>query len=678
MATKTDATGVVTMYGRDGYGRLVGVYVKPVGWTNYDYTQSPTYFYDNGVNAQGRLSTVTLGPVVETYEYSVGGLITKKKVEFQNNDTPLEANYTYDTEGRLASMKYPDVYNLNGTVAEMGRTLTYFYDPMGVSALRDSTYPIAPGSRAGALRNAAAQITQMVVYKPDGTSDTESFTYNGLGQLTQASGRGSNIEYRYSATANDWRITSRKDNVSGEEVSYQYDQLGRLIAASTTGPEWGLEWVYDGFGNRLQQNRTKGTGPSAVFNVDPATNRMTGTGMTYDANGNMTGFGTGSGTATYDLFNRMATVTTGNGTEGYIYSAANQRIQITRPTGTVETFFYGLRGELLGVYQRGTKANGHKYFSSASIRVWFAGRLIGSGANSMVTDRLGSVVKSGTESLSYYPYGEQQPGNANADREKFATYTRDAASGLDYGWNRDYASSWGRFTTADPYRASLRAGNPGSWNRYAYVEDDPVNANDPSGLEVCWVTDSFIGVTSPYPCNGAILAGAMLMPDFLIVETLSQLLVGNYAAEEMELTNCEYQLYVTPLENSAAGVFGSHVYLALTDRAGHKHVIEGGPQRYNILDYGKLRAYVTDAPRLPEDEGRHFGPHFTMPQSFICNDVDRLLGLAKSFRETADYQKDGPNSNSFMHWLLSKAGLSDWYTPPPSGTIGWYDSIPGN
>ncbi|MGC4052292.1 MAG: RHS repeat-associated core domain-containing protein [Paludibaculum sp.] len=674
VATKTDAKGVVTAYGRDAYGRLIGVYVKPVGWTGYDYSQSPTYFYDLGVNAQGRLSTVTLGSVVETYEYSVGGLVTKKKMTLSDNNTPLEANYTYDTEGRLSSMKYPDVYNLDGTVAETGRTLSYLYDSLGVSSLRDSTYPIAPGTRVGALRNATAQITQMVVYKPDGTSDTESFTYNALGQLTQASGRGSNIEYRYSATANDGRITSRKDNVSGEEVSYQYDQLGRLIAASTTGPEWGLAWVYDGFGNRLQQNVTKGTAPSAVFNVDPTTNQMTGTGITYDANGNMTGFGTGSGTATYDLFNRMATVTTGNGTEGYMYSAANQRIQVTRPTGNVDTFFYGLGGELLGVYQRGTKANGHKYFSSASIRVWFSGRLIGSGANSMVTDRLGSVVKSGAESLSYYPYGEQRSGDAASDREKFATYTRDAVSGLDYAWNRYYSPQFGRFTSADPYKASGGARDPGSWNRYAYVEGDPVNGNDLSGLGVCWVSDAFIGVSSPFPCIG----GALLMPDFLIVEALTPLLLGDYAAEEMELTNCEYQLYSEPLENPAAGLYGSHLYLALTDRKGQKYVIEGGPERYDVRDYGKLMAYVTSAPRAPEDEGRAVGPHFGMPQSIICDDVDRLLGLADSFKKTADYQTFGPNSNSFMHWLLSRAGLIDWYTPPPSGAIGWYDPIPGN
>nr|WP_321472218.1 RHS repeat-associated core domain-containing protein [uncultured Paludibaculum sp.] len=271
--------------------------------------------------------------------------------------------------------------------------------------------------------------------------------------------------------------------MSGEEVSYQYDQLGRLIAASTTGPEWGLAWVYDGFGTRLQQNVTKGTGPSAVFNVDPMTNRMTGAGINYDANGNMTGFGTGSGTATYDLFNRMVNVTTGNGTEWYGYSAANQRIQVSRANGTFETFFYGLGGELLGVYQRGTKANGHYYFSSASIRVWFSGRLIDGGGNSMVTDRLGSVVRNETEALSYYPHGEQRTGNANADREKFATYSRDGVSGLDYAWNRYYSPQFGRFTSADPYRASRGPADPQSWNRYIYVEDDPVNRTDLSGLQ---------------------------------------------------------------------------------------------------------------------------------------------------------------------------------------------------
>jgi hypothetical protein len=48
--------------------------------------------------------------------------------------------------------------------------------------------------------------------------------------------------------------------------------------------------------------------------------------------------------------------------------------------------------------------------------------------------------------------------------------------------NRQYDRIWGRFTAADPYQASAGAEDPGSWNRYAYVQGDPVNYGDPNGL----------------------------------------------------------------------------------------------------------------------------------------------------------------------------------------------------
>jgi hypothetical protein len=40
----------------------------------------------------------------------------------------------------------------------------------------------------------------------------------------------------------------------------------------------------------------------------------------------------------------------------------------------------------------------------------------------------------------------------------------------------------GRFLSPDPYRASGGPGDPGSWNRYAYVGGDPINFLDPEGL----------------------------------------------------------------------------------------------------------------------------------------------------------------------------------------------------
>jgi YD repeat-containing protein len=94
-------------------------------------------------------------------------------------------------------------------------------------------------------------------------------------------------EYRYSATANDGRITSYKNWQSGEDVEYQYDSLGRLSLAQTVGPQWGQAFSYDGFGNLVGKAVTKGSAPVLSVGVDAATNRLTGvSGLSYDANGN--------------------------------------------------------------------------------------------------------------------------------------------------------------------------------------------------------------------------------------------------------------------------------------------------------------------------------------------------------------------------------------------------------
>jgi RHS repeat-associated protein len=102
-------------------------------------------------------------------------------------------------------------------------------------------------------------------------------------------------------------------------------------------------------------------------------------------------------------------------------------------------------------------------------------------------DRLGSVYQG--SNTSYVPYGEERTPTTQ-DMPKFGTYER-GASGLDYAVNRHYSSTWGRFTSADPYQASAALTNPQSWNRYAYVQGDPVNARDPLGLASEDIGDDF-------------------------------------------------------------------------------------------------------------------------------------------------------------------------------------------
>ncbi len=60
-----------------------------------------------------------------------------------------------------------------------------------------------------------------------------------------------------------------------------------------------------------------------------------------------------------------------------------------------------------------------------------------------------------------------------------------ASGSLD---QRFYSSQLGKFLAPDPY-AATKSGNdssrPQSWNRYAYVQNDPTNYRDPAGLYLC-------------------------------------------------------------------------------------------------------------------------------------------------------------------------------------------------
>ena len=105
-------------------------------------------------------------------------------------------------------------------------------------------------------------------------------------------------------------------------------------------------------------------------------------------------------------------------------------------------------------------------------------------------DRLGSAkYNQNNAAQSFYPYGEDRGTMQPNDSLKFATYTRDAATGLDYADQRYYASNFGRFMTPDRYKAKARSAsdpaNPPSWNRYSYVLGDPINGYDPSGRFWC-------------------------------------------------------------------------------------------------------------------------------------------------------------------------------------------------
>jgi RHS repeat-associated protein len=110
--------------------------------------------------------------------------------------------------------------------------------------------------------------------------------------------------------------------------------------------------------------------------------------------------------------------------------------------------------------------------------VYFQGHHLWAPGNTMpgqVEDRVGTVAAAGS-SYPYYPYGEPR----GTGTGQYATYLG-GSNNLFYAMNRWYSSQVARFTSPDPYVASGGAAEPQSWNRYVYVQGDPVNSNDPSG-----------------------------------------------------------------------------------------------------------------------------------------------------------------------------------------------------
>jgi len=91
-----------------------------------------------------------------------------------------------------------------------------------------------------------------------------------------------------------------------------FDALGRLSSAATSGssnfPAWGLAWTDDRYGNRTAQSISSGcqspmTCPTNSVTIDATTNRISGSGATYEANGNMTSDGVNS--LAYDAENHL-------------------------------------------------------------------------------------------------------------------------------------------------------------------------------------------------------------------------------------------------------------------------------------------------------------------------------------------------------------------------------------
>ena len=144
-----------------------------------------------------------------------------------------------------------------------------------------------------------------------------------------------------------------------------------------------------------------------------------------------------------------------------------------------------------------------KHIQELRDRVLAKWRGEGSSIHWMVADQLGTPRMifdqggnlAGVSRHDYLPFGEELfvgsggrtvelgYNKTDSDRQQFTGQERDKETGLDYFNARHFSAAQGRFTSVDPLAASAKADNPRTWNRYAYVLNNPMKFTDSTGMQ---------------------------------------------------------------------------------------------------------------------------------------------------------------------------------------------------
>ena len=718
---KHDAKGQDTVYTYDSQKRVTEIQRYPHGKNNSEDTcQQVLYSYGTSAPSANRLtgaqynlcgvSSAAPTTFAESYSYHPAGAVTGKTLsvlrkgydsqgDYYNFWTSVSVSYSYTTAGLVSTVTYP--FWQYDTSRDAPTTFTYIYDGMGrpISLTDDGAQGnLSPTTWVQNVQYdfAGRMYTwQHMLNTNTGAYTTEAVGYNASGQMTSKTwtGNGTVIEqWIYSATQNNGQI-QQMTNSASVDVTYQYDRLKRLTSATATAAPgsgasaWTETFGYDGFGN-LTSKLLNGSA-TATLTVNGATNQLTN--ATYDANGNMTS-GAGAGLV-YDEANRVMSATeTSGGTEYYGYAPDNKRIYRLKADGVTEEFtFWGAHGERLGIYSIQAWSGG--YFMEPQRRtLWFAGRRIWedaiaqSGVSAVNEDRLGS-----TEIT--YPYGEEIT-SRSGDRTKFATYNRDAFTGLDYAEQRYYASSYGRFNTPDPYRGSGVPNDPGSWNRYSYVAGDPVNRLDPRGWDWCPPEyETCLCQEDPTAVSG--FRSINPMPSDSCGEPDPP--VSGPGPTEPPPPQCSIGLYERPVFQNIGGVntiVGEHTYIYgdedFQDGSGTvlNFLCEGGP--VGSTTGGTLQGGCASGMNTSVTKGTS-GPSLPLNdqvgKTYIgddaCDLLTKLIVSVNLYQDNGNFAtynykaSGGYNSNSYAFTLLNDIGLSTWFGTPGGIVPGWGKLVPG-
>lgn len=508
-----DARGVNTHFVYDGINRVSTVtFSDGTPQVTYTYDEARTGYYNKGAltrveTAQGDYRRPDTPYTASEFDYDLMGRVKSQRQIIGTQAYYL--GYNYNLAGQLTSESYP-----SGKVVSMG------YDTGGrLSSVNDAARTYLNNLQYQGKGNALSSITL-------GNGTSQSFALNDRLQMTnQTLAKGSEILQKYdygygqinldtgaaAVNSNNGQLAKVESTIGTAkqwEQRFGYDAVGRLSESREYRGDnintlvYKQKFDFDRYGNLYRKNASNPAAgqqnplpynPIEDADISQSTNRFTTT-TTYDNAGNVTQDTKFRNiNLSYDANGRVFKTSNTDNTNpaNSVYNASGNRVA-TQVDGVWSFFIYDIGGKMVAEYGglSATDEGGVKYV----LQDW-------QGSSRAILSNSGFV----QARMDYTSFGEEINSGVgqrtiaqgfsatNNLSQKYALTERDKATGLDHTWFRKNENRAGRWTSPDPYNGSMSLGNPQSFNRYSYVENQPTNFIDPTGLlvegEACQIND---------------------------------------------------------------------------------------------------------------------------------------------------------------------------------------------
>ncbi len=459
---------------------------------------------------------------------SAGRLSTRSITEAGNpgNDSGGVFLYTLGysaTTGFLNTLTYPKS-------TSFALTLQYGY---GYGLLQSVTDTSDTTSTCGATcvlwtanaANGFGEVTQETLGNGVVTNRSYDAVTSWLTGATAGVGGGAALLNQSYLEDQNGNVTQRQNNNLGLTESFTYDNDHRLTCATLSPGCSTPTFVYDG-GTAGPGNITTQVGvgtytypaagqprPHAVTSITGTFNGITNPTFSYDANGNMTDRASSSANITWSSYNYPVAISasdaTGSEEVQFVYGPDRKRWKqiYAGPSGTEQTYYVGsgarsAPGQLEVVFSGSTNYRHYIYAGGEPVAVYSR---TSAGVNTMsymLEDHQGGVSaiasNAGAADIdeSFTAFGQRRNPNtwsgapAVSDLTTIAGLSRQGSTfqtwlgqsmGLNHMNGRVQDAILGRFLSPDPHIPDPSSAQ--SYNRYSYVNNNPLTMADPTGFD---------------------------------------------------------------------------------------------------------------------------------------------------------------------------------------------------